>query len=271
MRLTPAGQRFYQEVQKADGRINLAAAALYIAQEDYWDMDPNTYLEALDDMAADVRSRLPVGRYPLKVIRVINEYLFGKLKFSGNQRDYENPDNSFLNCVIDRRLGIPITLSLVYLEIAHRIRFPMVGVGMPGHFLVRPVIDEMAVFVDPFNGGEVMFAADCQQMFERLHGSGVQWQSEFLNGVLPKPFLARMLMNLKRIYLRLESYDEAVATLDKLLILAPGESQQVRDRGLLHYQLENFDLARQDLEGYLRSHPRAPDGQKIQQLLDRIR
>lgn len=271
MRLTPAGQRFYQEVQKADGRINLAAAALYIAQEDYWDMDPSLYLEALDDMAADVRSRLPAGRYPLKVIQVINEYLFDKLKFSGNERDYDNPENSFLNCVIDRRLGIPITLSLVYLEVAHRLRFPMVGVGMPGHFLVRPVIEEMEVFVDPFNRGEVMFAADCQQKFQSLYGAQVQWQPEFLSGVLPKSFLTRILMNLKRIYLRLESFDEAVATLDKLLVLAPGESQQVRDRGLLHYQLENYDLARRDLEGYLRSQPRAPDGQQIQQLLDRLR
>ena len=271
MRLTPAGQRFYQEVQKADGRINLAAAALYIAQEEYWDMDPKRYLEALNDMAADVRSRLPKNRYPLKVIQVLNEYLFGELKFSGNTLDYYNPDNSCLNCVIDRRLGIPITLSLVYLEVAHRIRFPMVGVGMPGHFLIRPVIDEMEVFVDPFNQGEVLFVADCQNKFESLHGAQVQWRPEFLSGVLPKSFLARMLLNLKRAYLKLEDYDSAVMALDKLLILAPRQYQEVRDRGLLHYELENYDLAKQDLEGYLRSHPHAPDGHEIQKLIDKIK
>ncbi len=270
MRLSPAGQRFYQEVQKANGRINLAAAALYIAQEEYWDLDPKRYLERLDDMAADVRSRLPKNRYPLKVIQSINHYLFDELKFSGNERDYYSPDNSCLNCVMDRKLGIPITLSLVYLEIAHRLRFPMVGVGMPGHFLVRPVIDEMEVFVDPFNQGEILFVADCEAKFRQQHGPHTEWRLEFLSGMLPKAFLARMLMNLKWVYLKLEALDQAIATLDKLLILAPRQYQEVRDRGLLHYELQNYDLAKQDLEGYLRSHPRAPDSSQIQQILKRI-
>lgn len=269
MRLSPAGQRFYQEVQKSDGRINVAAAALYIAQEDNWDMDPKVYLEALDDMAAVVRSRLPAGRYPLRVIQTINEYLFGDLKFSGNQYNYYDPDNSFLNCVIDRRLGIPISLSLVYLEVAHRIRFPMVGVGMPGHFLVRPVIEEMEVFVDPFHGGEVLFLADCQARFQQLFPQA-PWRPEFLSGVMPKAFLGRMLMNLKGIYAQLEAYDQAVAVLDKLMILMPEDISQQRDRGLIHLRLENYDLARQDLERYVRSHPNPPDRREIQQILKSI-
>lgn len=270
MRLSPAGQRFYQEVQKADGRINLAAAALYIAQEDYWDMDPKHYLEALDAMAADVRSRLPKNRYPLKIIQVINNYLFGELKFSGDTSNYYDPENSFLNCVIDRRLGLPITLSLVYLEIAHRIRFPMVGVGMPGHFLIRPVIDDMEVFVDPFNKGEILFVEDCKQKFYELHSEKVQWQPAFLSGVMPRAFLTRMLMNLKVVYLRLEEFESAVATLDKLLILAPKQYRQVRDRGILHYELQNYDQAKQDLTQYLRSEPKAPDSLEIQQLLNSL-
>ena len=270
MRLSPAGQRFYQEVQKAEGRIDLAAAALYIAQEDYWDMAPGHYLERLDSMAVEVQARLPRGRYPLKIIQVLNEYLFEELKFSGNTQDYYNPDNSCLNCVIDRRLGIPITISLIYLEVARRVRFPMMGVGMPGHFLVRPVIDEMEVFVDPFNQGEVLFLADCKARFQQQYGPDVEWRDEFLSGVTPKVFLMRMLLNLKMAYLNLESFEQAVATLDKLLILMPGEPQHVRDRGLLHYELQNYALAQQDLKGYLRSHPRAPDNQKIQLIIDKI-
>ena len=266
MRLSPAGQRFYQEVQKSNGRISLAAAALYIAQEEYWDMDPAFYLEKLDQMAAVVRSRLPKGRYPLKMIQVINEYLFEELKFSGNQIDYYDPDNSHLNCVLDRRLGIPISLSLVYLEIAHRIRFPMVGVGMPGHFLIRPVIEEMEVFVDPFHQGEVLFVADCQQRFSQLFPQA-QWQPEFLNGVMPKSFLARVLMNLKGIYIQLEAYKQAVTVLDKLLLLRPLDVLQLRDRGLIHHQLQNNQLAKKDLETYLRSRPAPPDSLKIQQIL----
>ena len=270
MRLSPAGQRFYQEVQKSDGRISLAAAALYIAQEEYWDMDASVYLEALDLMAAEVRSRLPKNRYPLKVIQILNQYLFEEKGYTGNKVNYYDPDNSCLNRVIDRRLGIPITLSLVYLEIANRLQFPMVGVGMPGHFLVRPVIDEMEVFVDPFNQGETLFVADCKEKFHLIY-PGAEWQDGFLSGVLPKHFLARMLMNLKAIYLQMEDFDKAVATLDKLLVLMPEQPQQVRDRGLLHYELQNYDLARQDLEGYLRSHPQAPDNRKIQQILNAIK
>lgn len=269
MRLSPAGQRFYQEVNKADGRINLAAAALYIAQEEHWDMNPATYIEKLDNMAADVRSRLPARRYPLKVIQAINDYLFGELHFSGNSQDYYNPGNSFLNCVLDRRLGIPITLSLVYLEIANRLKFPMVGVGMPGHFLVRPVIEDMEIFVDPFNKGEIMFVADCQEKFHILFPHS-DWHPEFLSGVMPKPFLARMLMNLKAVYLQREEYEEVISVLDKLLLLVPNESPQRRDRGLMHYRLKNYDHAREDLEAYLSAYPRAPDCQKIQKILELI-
>ncbi|MEL7069163.1 MAG: tetratricopeptide repeat protein [Cyanobacteria bacterium J06581_3] len=269
MRLSPAGQRFYQEVQKSEGRINLAAAALYIAQEEHWDMDPARYLRRLDEMAKVVRSRLPARRYPLKVIQTINDYLFKELKFSGNQADYYNPENSHLNCVLDRRLGIPISLSLVYLEIAHRVRFPMVGVGMPGHFLVRPVIEDMEVFVDPFHDGEVLFVHDCQQRFEEMFPQSL-WRPEFLGGVMPKAFLSRMLMNLKAIYIQQEADKKAVAVLDKLLILMPSESQQMRDRGLLHHRLHNYGLAKQDLEGYLRSQPKAPDSHHIQQVLESI-
>jgi len=270
MRLSPAGQRFYQEVQKSDGRISLAAAALYIAQEDYWDMDASHYLEALDLMADEVRSRLPKNRYPLKVIQIINQYLFEEKGYSGNKVDYYDPDNSCLNRVIDRRLGIPISLSLVYLELANRLQFPMVGVGMPGHFLVRPIIGEMEVFVDPFNQGEVLFVADCKERFHQIYPAS-EWQTSFLNGVLPRHFLARMLMNLKMIYLQMEDLGKAIATLDKLLILMPEQPLQMRDRGLLHYELKNYDLAKQDLEEYLRSQPQAPDGRKIQQILNAIR
>lgn len=270
MRLSPAGQRFYQEVQKGDGRISLATAALYIAQEDYWDMDPSHYIEKLDKMADAVRSRLPAQRYPLKIIQTINQYLFEELKFTGNQQNYYDPDNSYLNCVLDRRLGIPISLSLVYLEIAARLGFPMVGVGMPGHFLIRPVVDEMEVFVDPFERGEVLFLADAQARFYQQYGPSAQWQDDFLSAVPPKAFLARMLMNLKTVYLSLEAFESTIATLDKLLILMPDQPQQLRDRGLLHYELKHYDSAERDLKAYLRSRPHAPDHPTIQKILEKI-
>ncbi|WP_208341915.1 SirB1 family protein, partial [Aetokthonos hydrillicola] len=163
MNFSSARHFFFQEIQQPDECIDLAKAALYIAQEEYPELDPEEYLNALDTMAGEAEERLPYPRYPLRVIQAINQYLYDDLGFAGNRKDFYDPRNSFFNEVIDRRVGIPITLSLVYLEIARRIDFPMVGVGMPGHFLIRPDLPEMELFVDPFNSGEVMFAQDCQE------------------------------------------------------------------------------------------------------------
>jgi regulator of sirC expression with transglutaminase-like and TPR domain len=136
MNFSSARQLFYQEIQQPDGNIDLAKAALYIAQEEYPDLDVEYYLNALDTMAAEAKKRLPIGRYPLRVIQNINQYLYDDLGFAGNKKDYYNPRNSFFNDVIDRRLGIPISLALIYMEVAKRVDFPMVGVGMPLHFTI---------------------------------------------------------------------------------------------------------------------------------------
>ncbi|NEN96226.1 MAG: hypothetical protein F6K50_11985, partial [Moorea sp. SIO3I7] len=134
MDFTSGRQGFYTEINQPDDQIHLAKAALYIAQEEYPDLAIDDYLNALDVMASDVEERLPEQRYPLRVIKTLNQYLYDDLGYSGNRSDYYDPGNSFLNQVIDRRTGIPITLSVVYLEVARRLDFPMVGIGMPGHF-----------------------------------------------------------------------------------------------------------------------------------------
>ena len=180
----------------------------------YPELDPQAYLNALDEMAEEARERLPAEPYPLKIIQALNRYLFEDLKFSGNSLDYYSPRNSFLNQVIDRRVGIPITLSLVYLEIAKRLDFPMAGVGMPGHFLIRPVLDQMTVFVDPFNQGEVLFVEDCQERLQKMFDGSIQLQSEFLEPIQPKLILARILTNLKRIYLGREEIFNALAAIE---------------------------------------------------------
>jgi regulator of sirC expression with transglutaminase-like and TPR domain len=136
MNYLSARQYFYQEIQQPDGYIDLAKASLFIAQEEYPHLDPEEYLNALDTMAFELQERLPSDRYPMKVIQIINQYLYEDLGFTGNTENYYDPCNSFLNDVIDRRTGIPITLAVIYLEIARRIDFPMVGIGMPGRFLL---------------------------------------------------------------------------------------------------------------------------------------
>jgi regulator of sirC expression with transglutaminase-like and TPR domain len=270
MSFSIARQRFYQEIHQPDAQIDLARAALYLAQEEYPDLDAEEYLNALDTMAMDVTERLTVERYPLRIIKTINQYLYQDLGFCGNAANYYDPPNSYLNQVIERRTGIPITLSLVYLEIAQRIDFPMRGVNFPGHFLIRPTLAEMEVFVDPFNQGDILFVTDCQERLQQIYGESVQFESQFLETVSPKQFLARLLGNLKIIYLNQGDLQRSLAAIERILLLFPNALKEVRDRGLLFYQLGRWRDASRDLETYLIQAPLAEDAEVILKLLQRI-
>ncbi len=267
MNFSSARQYFDQEIQQPDERIDLAKAALYIAQEEYPNIDAEEYLNAFDTMALELQERLPSQRYPLRVIQSINQYLYDDLGFAGNVEDYYDPRNSYLNDVIERRLGIPITLALVYLEVARRIDFPMVGVGMPGHFLIRPDIPDTEIFIDTFNGGEIMFPQDCQERLTQFYQQPVQLQPEFLATVSKRQILARMLANLKYIYLNQQELEKALAAVERILLLFPGAAIEVRDRGLLCYELGLSDQAANDLETYLAKAPHAQDAAAIRQIL----
>lgn len=270
MNFSSARQYFYQEIHQSDEHIDLAKAALYIAQEEYPDLDPEEYLNALDTMASEVQERLPESRYPLRMITSLNQYFYDDLGFAGNKTDYYDPRNSFLNDVIDRRLGIPITMALVYLEVAHRIDFPMVGIGMPGHFLIRPDIPDVEIFVDAFNRGEVMFAQDCQERLVQMFQQPVSLKPEFLAPVSKRQFLARMLTNLKYIYLKQQELEKTLAAVERILLLFPDVSLEVRDRGLLYYQLGHYPQAAKDLQSYLAKVPDAEDAVVIRRLLAEI-
>ncbi len=270
MEFSLARQRFYQEIHQPDAEINLGRAALYLAQEEYPELDVEEYLNAIDTMAAEVAERLPPQRYPLRIIQTINQYLFADLKFRGNTDQYYDPRNSYLNQVIDRRTGIPITLSLLYLEIAARIDFPMVGINMPGHFLIRPVGEEMQIFVDPFHQGEVLFAEDCQDRLSQIFSRPMQMQPEQLPAISPQQFLARMLGNLKAIYLSKGKIQKALAAIDRILLLFPDSITDRRDRGLLYYQLGRWPEACRELETYLAEEPLATDTGLIRSLLQRM-
>ncbi|NJL40675.1 MAG: tetratricopeptide repeat protein [Leptolyngbyaceae cyanobacterium RM2_2_4] len=265
-----ARQLFYQEIHQPDQAIALSKAALYIAQEEYPDLDVAEYVNALDTMAAEVEERLPPEHYPLRIIKTINQYLYEDLRFVGNAKDYYDPRNSYLNQVIDRRTGIPITLSLVYLEIAQRLDFPMVGVGMPGHFLIRPAVNEMEVFVDPFYGGEILFPADCEERLSQLYSKPVELQPEFVEAIAPKHFLARMLTNLKMIYLNRAEVTKSLAAIERILLLFPNAIGERRDRGVICYHLDRWTEASEDLEYYLDNTPDAEDALMLRQLLNRI-
>lgn len=270
MSFSPARQQFIQEIQAPEPQIDLAKAALYLAQEEFPELEPMAYLNALDTMAVEIQERLPVERYPLRVLQVMNQYLFTDLGFVGSRENYYDPDNSYLNQVIDRRTGIPITLSLVYLALAQRIDFPMVGIGMPGHFLIRPDFADAGIYVDAFNQGEILFPVDCEARLSQIYGQPVQLQPEFLEPVGSRQFLARMLTNLKVIYVNQNQIDKALGAVERILLLFPEALSERRDRGLLYYQLDQWREARKDLEFYLAKMPSAPDEQVVRRLLERI-
>ncbi|PIG94782.1 SirB1 family protein [Gloeocapsopsis sp. IPPAS B-1203] len=270
MDFPPARQYFYQETHQPDEQIDLAKAALYIAQEEYPHLDIEEYLNALDTMAAEVREQLPSERYPLRIVQTVNHYLYDDLGFTGNTSNYYDPRNSFFNDVIERRTGIPITLSLIYLEVTKRIDFPMLGIGMPGHFLIRPNVQQMEIFVDPFNCGEILFPEDCQDKLSQMYGQPVTLQSSFLEAVSRRQFLARMLTNLKFAHLQKEQLTKALAAVERILLLFPELPTELRDRGLIRYQLGYWSAAVSDLQAYLEKVPYASDATVIRRLLNQL-
>ncbi|WP_218082432.1 SirB1 family protein [Anthocerotibacter panamensis] len=269
-----ARQYFAQEVQQPEEQIDLAEAALYIAQEEYPDLDPLEYLNALDTMATEVRERLPAELYPLRILQCLNRYFYENLGFSGNTSDYYDPRNSYLNEVLNRRTGIPITLALVYLEVARRIDFPMVGVGTPGHFLIRPDFDESGIFVDAFNAGEILFAEECAERMAQVYGRPVavaELAPLLRTPVGPRAFLGRMVTNLKMIYATQQDFPRALAAIERLLLLFPEAALELRDRGLIHHRLGHWAAAAADLTAYLAGMPTARDVPMLTQLLASIR
>jgi regulator of sirC expression with transglutaminase-like and TPR domain len=266
MELSLARLHFYQALQPT--AINLAETALYIAQEEYPQLEVASYLRMLDQMAEQVQ--LPSDRYPLKLIQAINRLLYGELGFSGNSQDYYDPRNSFLNDVLDRRTGIPITLSLVYLEIAQRLNFPMIGVGFPGHFLIRPDLEEIGIYVDCFERGEILFEQDCQERLQRLYGAEVKLEPRFFSPINSRQFLVRMLTNLKQIYLNQGEIAKCLTVVERILLVTPDALTELRDRGVLFYHLGCWNEARQDLNRYLLSDPASEDQAMIQNLLKKM-
>jgi regulator of sirC expression with transglutaminase-like and TPR domain len=210
-------ERLLAELNRSEVEIDLGRAALFVAQTTYPELEVDPQLQLLDNMAAEVASRLPAARYPLRIIQAINGYLFKELGFRGNTKNYYDPCNSFLNDVLSRRTGIPITLAVVYLEIARRIDFPMVGIGMPGHFIVQPDFEGSDIFVDAFNGGEVLFAEDCRQKLMQIYQQEIPTLTPaLLPPVNKKQIVARMLNNLRVIYLDRRDMEKALVIQDLL-------------------------------------------------------
>ena len=245
----------------------LAPAALAIARVEYPSLDEKGYLEALERMGDEAAGRVSrAGVRGQEAIAVLNEYLYDEQHFTGNRTRYDDPRNSFLNEVLDRRTGIPITLAVVYLEIARRAGVHVAGVNFPGHFLLRAA-DERArmhyssdfLIVDPFHGGALLSEIDCREMLRQHVGDEAAFDRDLLQPATRREIVVRMLVNLKRLYVRMRSFPQARFVADLLLTVDPSSVSELRDRGLLAYHLQDFGAALRDLESYLRLVPRQVD------------
>jgi len=237
---------------------DLATAALTIAQIEYPTLDRDRYLEMLERMGAEAAVRLALATSGRAAVRALNEYLYEDLGFRGNSDHYDDSRNSFLNEVLDRRTGIPISLAIVYIEVARRAGLRVEGVNFPGHFLLRvPSVLAPAsgpdpfLVIDPFHDGAILDRDDCEQLYQQHAGDGELDDRQLEPATRPQ-IVARTLMNLKRLYVRMRSFPQARLVSELLLAVDPSSLTELRDRGLLAYHLEDFHAALRDLESYLR-------------------
>jgi regulator of sirC expression with transglutaminase-like and TPR domain len=250
----------------------LAPAALAIARVEYPSLNPAPYVAALDRMGREAAARMQeMGD---DSVRAFNEYLYDEQGFAGNRERYDDPRNSFINEVLDRRIGIPISLAVVYLEVARRAGLHVDGVNFPGHFLLR-TRDAVAtdarsevVIIDPFHGGAKLSEYDCRQLLRQHVGDEAAFDTALLAPATRHEIVVRMLVNLKRLYVRMRSFPQARLISSLLLGIDPAAVSELRDRGLLAYHLEDFPAALRDLEEYLRLAPKSSEPAKHDLIAD---
>jgi regulator of sirC expression with transglutaminase-like and TPR domain len=258
-------QDFRRAVCRPEDQIELGRAALTIAQVDYPDLDIAAYLAQIDELAANVTDRLITKSDIFRSIAALNWVLFQSRGFRGNRDDYFDPKNSFLNEVIERKTGIPITLSVLYMEIAQRTGLRLEGVSFPGHFLVKVAGEGDDIVIDPYSGGEIVGMEQLAKMLYALYGGKVPFHPDLLKPATKTQILKRMLSNLKVIYLKQNNWAKGLAAVDRLVILDPGSAEDLRDRGMIYAQMECFRQALEDLQSYLQLAPGARDAQEVRE------
>jgi regulator of sirC expression with transglutaminase-like and TPR domain len=258
---------FESVINKEDARIDLARACLMIAQDAYPGLEVERYLGEIERMAIRLRGRLPAAGGPEERVATLNQFLFDDLGFWGNTEEYYDPRNSYLNEVIDRKTGIPITLAILYMEVGRRVGLPLEGVSFPGHFLVRLRLRGGMLVLDPFTGGAAQSEAELRERLQRVIPEGVADNlpvaelplDQFLEPASNRQILARVLRNLKGIYREADKPERMLDVLNRMLLVAPDASVELRDRGLVYQRLECYRAALKDLTDYAEREPEAPD------------
>ncbi|GAC1337443.1 MAG: SirB1 family protein [Myxococcales bacterium] len=251
--------------------VDLARAALAIAREEYPYLDEGLYLRRLDELGVQARSGIPAGASPERRMGRLNSFLFHELGFSGNRADYNDPRNSFLNEVLDRRTGIPITLSVVYLEVGRRCGLDVEGIGFPGHFLCRVALGEHELIVDPFHRGQLVALDEIKRRFRAAVGEAAPFDVRVLRAARPRDILVRMLQNLKSVYQQKGDGPRALSAVDRVLLLAPENVRSLRERADLREQLGGPAAAALDLEKVIALEPGAVDVDELRGRVRRLR
>lgn len=262
---------FEAMVRRPDAEIDLAAACLMICRHEYPELNMGAYLHRLDDMAVEVRDLIGTERHPLTVAAALTRYLFCDIGLTGVVEEYFDPRASYLSDVMDRGRGIPISLSIVYMEVARRAGFQVDGVGLPGHFIVKHPQSGGDLFVDPFNHGAILTPEECSAKVKEIYNGAVEFQPGMLGAVTKRQILSRTVHNLKTIYAAGRQRKKALEMVDYLLVIAPWDLEEIRDRGMLRYQLGDSKGAVEDLETYLEYSAQATDVDMVRSNVRAIR
>jgi regulator of sirC expression with transglutaminase-like and TPR domain len=252
---------FSKEVKKPEADIRLDRAALYLAGEEYPEIDVHSYLAELDAFASQIALREIAETAPADLARAIAHYLFDQVGLHGNTGEYYSPENSYLNRVLETRTGIPITLSLIFLEVARRLGLRCSGVGLPGHFIVG--LDDTGEYLDPFNAGIMLSAEDCRNLVQNMSGGRLEWTDQVLAPYTKRDVLFRILNNLKSVYMQTKEYTKAVGVIQRMAIISPGMSSLYQEQAWCHAQQYEYRMAIGVLEAYLEEAGEPDDSKQV--------
>ena len=265
-----ARHRFQELISRPEQDIPLAETALWISAEARPSVDVEHWLNEIDGIADRIAPELEGLTSPHQRVEVLNRCLFNQEGFQGNEDDYANPANSFLDSVLETRQGIPITLSIIYLEVARKLAISAAGVGFPGHFLVKVETGEGPILVDPFFR-RTLSQEDCEDLLRRVAGEEVALTPPMLDATPKREILQRVLRNLKLIHLREKEFEDALSCSDRIVDLAQDDLSELRDRGLLYRELECAAPALDDLERFMEFWPDNPDAATLSGIIEELR
>lgn len=254
---TPTALEYFGSLVQSDDQFPLLEAAVSLAQDEYPELDVQQVLGDVDQLLARLKRRLPADAAPLQRLRLLNQFFFHDLSFGGNVNDYYDPDNSYLNAVLRTRRGIPISLAVLWMELAQGLGLNACGIGFPGHFMLKVTLPKGQVVIDPFTGKSLSREELSERLEPYKRGNGLVGDFDvplglYLQPAAPREIIGRMLRNLKEVHQAQEDWQRLIAVQDRLIVLVPDAWGEYRDRGMAHAEQGHAVQAVRDLDTYVR-------------------